>query len=377
MKRITLTLFMLTLIALSASAVWAQQSTGAQATATPASEEEAATATSVPESEAAATAVPEPEAASAEAVPAPRAYLTLDLEAGFPLDPFVVSVNGGGPVEASTLAEGCVGYIPEEPTLSVDWSGASDFVEAFYYSDHDPVLVVETPDGQYLCNDDANVLLLDPVVEIQDPEPGRYNIWVGSADAEQLIPGFLVITTKPEVNVGSFSLAGFVKRAAIPENLLEVAEVRRTQNPAEQLAKANLEVAALTAGAGAVTHDVVAAGDIAVFDIPNVDLRCNGYISLLPNYAFDWSGDAENLRLFFESEQDATLFVVLPDRKVLCSDDAEARANLNPLVDVPDPAEGRYFVYVGRLGLETPAEGVLTVTDSADAMPAVLKGEGQ
>jgi len=54
-----------------------------------------------------------------------------------------------------------------------------------------------------------------------------------------------------------------------------------------------------------------------------------------------------------------------------------ARANLNPLVDVPDPAEGRYFVYVGRLGLETPAEGVLTVTDSADAMPAVLKGEGQ
>lgn len=375
MKRIFLTLFMLALIALSASAVWAQQGTQAPATATPAAEEEAATATPAPEPE--VTASPETEADAAEAVPAPLAYLTLDLEAGFPLDPFVVSVNGGGPVEASTLAEGCAGYLPTDPTLTVNWSGGADFVEAFYYSDHDPVLVVQTPDGQYLCNDDANVLLLDPVVEIPNPEPGRYNIWVGSADAEQLIPGFLVITTQPEVNVGSFSLAGFVKRAAIPENLLEVAEVRKTQNPAEQLARANLKITSLTAGGDAVTQNVEAAGDIAVFDIPNVSLQCNGYVSVLPNFAFDWTGDAENLRVFFESEQDATLFVVLPDREVLCNDDAEAQANLNPRVDIPNPAEGRYYVYVGRLDQEEPVEGVLTITESAEAMPAVLKGEGQ
>ena len=34
---------------------------------------------------------------------AKRALLSLDLEAGFPLDPFFVSVNGGGDLDAAIL----------------------------------------------------------------------------------------------------------------------------------------------------------------------------------------------------------------------------------------------------------------------------------
>src|SRR5262245_20002239 len=54
---------------------------------------------------------------------APTAYVTLNLAAGFPLDPFFVSVNGGGEVDASTLASGCTGYVNTEPTVTLNWTG--------------------------------------------------------------------------------------------------------------------------------------------------------------------------------------------------------------------------------------------------------------
>jgi len=45
------------------------------------------------------------------------AFLSLDLAAGFPLDPFFVSVNGGGDLDASTLSDECTGYINELPIV--------------------------------------------------------------------------------------------------------------------------------------------------------------------------------------------------------------------------------------------------------------------
>ncbi|MEZ4834599.1 MAG: hypothetical protein R2873_21855 [Caldilineaceae bacterium] len=135
----------------------------------------------------------------------PRAFAAIDLSAGFPLDPLLISLNGGGDIDVSDWGDECVGFVTELPTVTLNWTGESDFVEAFFYSDHDPVLVVETPSGEFLCNDDANEAILDPVVQIDDPEQGRYNIWVGSYDEGQLLPGLLVLTTRHEVNIGTFA----------------------------------------------------------------------------------------------------------------------------------------------------------------------------
>ncbi|MEZ4558290.1 MAG: hypothetical protein R2854_17960 [Caldilineaceae bacterium] len=153
------------------------------------------------------------------------AYVSLDLAAGFPLDPFLVSVNGGGSVDASQFGEGCTGFVNEAPTVSLNWEGETDFVEAFFYSASDPVMVVQTPAGDYLCSDDANEMLLDPVIEMAQPANGRYNIWVGSYTPEQLIPGLLVLTTRSEINLGTFDLASLVQRTPIPEDVLEPEEV--------------------------------------------------------------------------------------------------------------------------------------------------------
>jgi hypothetical protein len=316
-----------------------------------------------------------PAAFAQEAEKAPEAFLSINLAAGFPLDPFLVSVNGGGGVAASTFSEECKGFVNDAPTITVDWSGEADFVETFFYSDHDPVLLVELPDGSYLCNDDANPLLLDPVVEIDNPQNGRYNIWVGSYAPNQLIPGLLVITTKPEINVGTFSLEGLVAREPIPENLN-----RRPLRPlvsalALALEEADVSATDLEAGLETVVEALSSEGNLAAFELAVGELLCNGFVNEDPDYIFDWEGEGDILRIFFEGDRDATILVSGPDDALFCNDDYVAGENLNPLVDIPNPAPGRYSVFIGRLGTETPVAGDLTVVDSVESEPAILSPE--
>ena len=88
---------------------------------------------------------------------------------------------------------------------------------------------------------------------------------------------------------------------------------------------------------------------------------------------FKVAGQPKQVNVYFEGDADATLLVVGNDLKTVeCNDDAEAGANLNPLVTLTNPAEGAYAVYVGRLDPTKPVKGKLTITDVADAKPAVL-----
>jgi hypothetical protein len=308
---------------------------------------------------------------------APAAYITLNLDAGHPLDPFLVSVNGGGDVDASTLSEECSGYINADPTVTLNWTGEAEMLEAFFYSDHDPVLVIETPDGEYLCNDDAHALLLDPVVEIDEPAPGQYSIWVGAADEGHLLPGILVLTTRPELNVGNFALGELVRRESIPEEPVELEDLQDEAGALlEAIEALDVEAVALETGMDAVAQDVTSDGEIPAFEVPTNNLRCTGFVSDTPDYVFDWSGETDVLRLFFEGDGDATLVVATPDSGFVCNDDAFAYGTLNPLVDLPAPAEGRYSVFVGHVNPAEPVSGSLTIIESTEAEPTVLEAGG-
>lgn len=301
---------------------------------------------------------------------------TIDLEAGFPLDPTFFSVNGGGEVDASLLLAGCQGFIHREPVVTVNWTGTTDFVEAFFVSDHDPTLVVATPDGQVLCNDNANPHLLDPVIEIPNPVEGTYRIWVGSADAGQLIPGVLVLTTDPEVNLSTFSLGGLIRRPALPEILPEPEVEAAAAAALEALEEAAAAAPVLAAGAAEVTAEIQAEGLIPAFAIPELKhLGCSGLMSATPDYVFNWDGETASLRLYFESQQDSTLMVVGADGEiVVCSDDADSDANLNPLIELASPPAGGYGVFVGRLDPDQALTGTLTITEGT-GQPAQLAPE--
>jgi hypothetical protein len=303
----------------------------------------------------------------------PAAFITINPEAGFPLDPFIVSLQGGGPEVASTLSKECTGYIPKNPTVTVDYKGKADLLKIFFYSDGDTVLVVGLPDGKFACSDDTHPLLLDPTLELRKPAQGRYNVWVGSSIAKDLVPGFLVFTAKENVGTGAFALKDLVKRPAAAE----LAPAReRLLNAAKRLEQAIAAVKtaeSLKPGGGPLTKDVTASGELPVPELSTSDALCGGLVSLAPNLAFDWSGETKALGVMFEGDGDATLLVRTPDGSFACADDANGFSNINPLVVIAKPVAGKYLVWVGRVDPSKPVNGKLTVASTGDLKPAVLK----
>jgi heat shock protein HslJ len=296
---------------------------------------------------------------------------TLDLAAGFPLDPTFLSVNGGGAVDARLLSSACTGFINLNPVATVNWTGTADMVRAFFYSNGDATLVVSTPKGELLCNDNANNALLDPVVDIQNPPPGKYRIWVGTAAKNDLIPGVLVLTSKPDVNVDTFDLSRLIQRPAAPAILptptpqVESGAVQKSIQDALQNAP--------TFKAGApLTTSVTAEGDIPLFQFP-LTKTCAGLVSPKPSFVFTTTAELKQMRVFFEGDADSTLLVLGNGGKIVeCSDDVQPDANVNPLVQLTNAPAGAYAVWVGRLNPSQPVKGKLTVTDATNAAPAVL-----
>ena len=297
---------------------------------------------------------------------AKRAFVTIDAAAGAPLDPFFVSVNGGGELNASQLAEQCTGYVYPSPVVSLNWRGKADFARIFVFSDQDTTLVIQTPDGEYLCGDDAQSLVLDPSIDLENPSEGRYNIWVGGYQPDQLVPAILVLTSSKDVDPTNFDLGSLVKRPpmmqtlAMPERHLDISKLTGPLLRSRSAAA----VAQLKTARELLTQRVTGEGEVPAFDINTPNVLCNGFIGEQPDYTFEWSGSAEALNVLFEGDRDATLVVVDPDGVVICNDDAIAGKNLNPLVVVANPGEGQYKVFVGRIDVEQPVKGAITVTGS-------------
>ncbi len=311
-------------------------------------------------------------AASEESDSEPAAWLTIDAAEGLRLDPFLVSVQGGGPALASALDENCTGFVADAPTASVNYQGDADRLTAFVYSDGDSTLVVRTPDGDFLCGDNTNPLILDPTITITAPVTGTYDVWVGSAVATDLIPGFLVFTGRGDLDATQMALASLVKRPPAPQVLpLRDRLVRAAQRLEEVSAKLE-DVPELEAGGDDVEVDFTADGELPAPELLTGGDLCSGLVSLAPTYAFRWTGEAEALNLFVEADGDTTLLVRTPGGEALCADDADGVNNLNPLLTIDAPAEGLYLVWVGRIDPDSPVTGVLTLTESADAGPEAL-----
>ena len=303
------------------------------------------------------------------------ALVTIDLQAGFPLDPTFVSVNAGGDLNSAVIDADCAGYINTQPVVTVNWTGEAELVEVFFVSNDDPTLVIVGPDGAIYCSDDANDQLLDPVIELQNPMEGQYRIWAGSYARGQLIPGVLVMTANPDVNIGTFDLGSFIQRPLVPE-------VLEAPAPAVDMESIQAEIEARIAktqlqklGAPAGSVEITAEGTIPLFQLELDNPTCNGLVAENPDHVFDWSGAAELLNVYFEGDSDATLLVLGPDKSVACSDDSAETGNVNPQVIVSNPVAGTYAVWIGRINPESPVAGTLFITTDGSAVPAMLEAD--
>lgn len=294
----------------------------------------------------------------------PPAHVDVTLEHGFLPDPFRAMVIGGGelavPLLPSASPGSCSGFVTPEPDLRLNWSGASPRLRFHVLptSDQaDAALIVQTPDGRWLCNTEFAPGYTDPTVEVLDPLPGLYTVWVANQAAYgSRFTGVLYVTEK----------------TSTPET------VDRVGTPAINL------VAGLDASAGGspVRFDQAAPDPLALsaplgFDVGSVDLAalnppaegqrvaaCEGYAAAAPALTVDLTFPYPYLRVFFVGAEgtDPTLIVRMPDGQWYCNDDSFG--SQNPTVDIlGSTATGQAQVWVGNWGApDTPVTGTLYLT---------------
>lgn len=295
---------------------------------------------------------------------------TLDLHAGYIMDPYLLPVVGKTEMTASSVVSGCNGFVGTMPSVTVNWDGKTDQLNVFVYSDNDGVLAIQKPDGSFVCNDDAGPSTVDPLVTLKAPVPGAYRIHVGAAKQDQPTLGFLAITqaSLDDARLAELDLGVMLRRRARPQvqPLLQLdAKKLLTGRPAifgsSELQADFKPVQAFAAGGG----------EIAAIRLEDQKMVCAGYLTAVPSYSFTWTGKPQALRLFFEGLKDSSLAVVTPDQKVVCGMDS-ATGNLNPAVDITSPAAGKYQIYIASMAPNTVVGGRLTITGDVKATPAVL-----
>ncbi|MFN4098571.1 MAG: peptidase S1 [Pararhodobacter sp.] len=95
--------------------------------------------------------------------------------------PQAVPVIAGGDLDLSTCAQvPGVGYIVQNPDFTMQYNdlGMGRALEIRVQASCDTVLLVNTTQGAWLYNDDANGI--DPGLRIEHAPGGQYDIWVGT-----------------------------------------------------------------------------------------------------------------------------------------------------------------------------------------------------
>lgn len=126
---------------------------------------------------------------------------SIQLEAGFLPDPQVRNVTAGGTINLNrcgfgniyTYGEPVNGFVTTRPDFSLNWYGASQQLTIAIETNADAILLVNAPDGRTWYYDD-DYRGLAPAITIQNPQQGRYDIWIGSYDGTRRNPARLVFT---------------------------------------------------------------------------------------------------------------------------------------------------------------------------------------
>jgi len=125
-------------------------------------------------------------------------YGSLSLTAGFTPDPRVIEMAAGGSTNVAYLGSDCAGFAAQAPDVRLQWNGAGSALSVFFQPSEagDASLIVNLPDGSWLCNDDWSDDSLNPMIRIESASSGQYDIWVGTYEAGPTIPGRLSITER-------------------------------------------------------------------------------------------------------------------------------------------------------------------------------------
>jgi hypothetical protein len=266
-------------------------------------------------------------------------YDSENLMAGFSPDPFTVEMISGGRISAQTTNPDCNGYATRSPDFQINWSGTTANLRVFYAGDGDTTMIVNTPAGEWLCGDDSYDTL-HPTVDLANPTPGTYSVWVGSYSFGDYVSGLLYVT----------------ETDLTPDQVPSVASLDPTANP-------NFETTDLSAGFAPdpYTVDMVGGGNV---DASGTSESCEGFVTRAPDVRMNWTGSTAALQVSFTSEDDTTLVIGTPSGEFLCNNDSNGT---NPAVSIPSPVDGVYNMWVGTFG--GYADGTLAISQGTATAP--------
>lgn len=120
---------------------------------------------------------------------------TMDLTTNFMPDPRAIDVTAGGTINSERLGNGCTGSVANAPDVRVNYTAGNLPLYISVQSQADTTLVVNLPDGSWICNDDF--IELNPGIVIDRPASGQYDIWIGVFGGGAGIPARLLISEIP------------------------------------------------------------------------------------------------------------------------------------------------------------------------------------
>ncbi len=143
----------------------------------------------------------------------PPTFGIISTASGFLPDPNWISLLAGGSIRGeytdAVTGNRCVGHFAEAPDLRVHFTTLEDLPLSFYVeAREDTVLLINTPDGAWHCNDDTSGL--NPALTFDTPLEGQYDIWVGTySPTNGEYPPATLSITELGAFAGSFDRAFF------------------------------------------------------------------------------------------------------------------------------------------------------------------------
>ena len=134
---------------------------------------------------------------AAQDVGAEPTYGDVRLDAGFLPDPHIVELTAGGSIEVDK-PDCAYGFVASAPDADFYYEGSGlTTLYIFAESDSDTMLLINTPDGTWRCDDDSH-RELNPLLEFPNAPSGLYNIWVGTYGNEMVSAALKISEIEPD-----------------------------------------------------------------------------------------------------------------------------------------------------------------------------------
>lgn len=280
-------------------------------------------------------------------------------------DPLALDGLARGAVSLASAGAGCRGFAEPAPSFVVTARAAVRFLAIMVNADYDTTLLVRTPDGHVLCNDDTDGQR--PRLEISSTA-GVIEIWVGAATPGDHGPFRMALSATDRVRSPELGLplapvtSGLASAPPAPRLIPLAPPVYGTVSLASGVRQATILLTGMSGG--------------SVPPYPTVT-DCAGSVTAEPSHVVMAQTPFQNLRLVVAGENNIALVVQYPDGHFVCTEHAggSSGGDRHTVVEGPTGAGPvRIWVSVGHLG--RPGGYWLGVTEDGAVVWSMLRGMG-